>query len=208
MLNCGEVKLINIFTFQEVLNLFPDYAPVKPHDKNVTATFFSSMMSECDLELPDSLTILGSSFSNLDDWLNLLIWNIYNRHADDYFFEKEGDLDVSDFPKAVNNILNIMDNTIDKYAPMILKLAENASNILKPVKQTQDGSVTFNDTPQEAGVGETDDYTSTFSHNHAETEVEVHTYIEEVSDMMSKYKSILLEWSNEFNCLFLKEEQL
>ena len=202
------IKVITNYTLQEVLDLYPDYAPYKPHDKNVVSNFFSNMMSDADLELPDSLSVFGDAFSDIDDILNLLIWNIYNRHSEDYIFAKEGDLDVSDFPKAINGILNVIDNTIDKYAPMVLKVAEKASNLLEPVKQIQDGDVKFNDTPQNAGVGETDDYTSNISKTHNEASVDVGSTIERLSDMFGKYKSVLLMWSNEFNMLFLKEEQL
>lgn len=203
-----HLKIMTNYTFQEVLDLYPDYAPIKPHDKNVTMNFFSNMMSDADLKIPDSLSVVGDAFSDVSDMLNLLIWNIYNRHANDYIFEKEGDLDVSDFAKAVNPILNVIDNTIDKYAPMVLKVAEKASNLLEPVNQIQDGSVKFNDTPQNAGVGETDDYTSSVTNSHNEQSVDVGSTIERLSEMFGKYKSILLMWSNEFNMLFFKEEQL
>ena len=126
-----ECKEITYYTFQEILHLYPDYEPVKPHDKNVTASFFSSMLNEADLELPDSLSVFGDAFEDISDILDLLLWNIYNRHANDYIYSKEGDLDVSDFPKAVNGILNVIDNTIDKYAPMVIKVAEKASNLLE-----------------------------------------------------------------------------
>ena len=202
------IKVITNYTFQEVLDLYPAYSPVKPHDKNVTSSFFSSMMSDADLAIPDSLSVFGDAFSDIDDILDLLIWNIYNRHSEDYIFAKEGDLDISDFAKAVNPILNVIDNTIDKYAPMVLQVAEKASNLLEPVKQTQDGDVKFNDTPQNAGVGETDDYTSNISKTHNEASVDVGSTIERLSEMFGKYKSILLMWSNEFNMLFFKEEQL
>ena len=202
------IKVITNYTFQEVLDLYPAYSPMKPHDKNITASFFSSMLSDADLKIPDSLSVKGSAFTGLSDMLNLLIWNIYNRHADDYIFAKEGDLDVSDFPKAINGILNVIDNTIDKYAPMVLKVAEKAPNLLEPVKQIQNGDVKFNDTPQNAGVGETDDYTSNISKTHNEASVDVGSTIERLSEMFGKYKSILLMWSNEFNMLFFKEEQL
>ena len=202
-----NIKVITNYTFQEVLNLYPAYSPVKPHDKNVTSGFFSSMMSDADLAIPDSLSVFGDAFSDVSDMLNLLIWNIYNRHSEDYIYSKEGDLDVSDFPKAVNGILNVIDNTIDKYAPMVLQVANKASDLLEPVKQVQDGDIKFNDTPQNAGVGETDDYTSTYTKNHSEGSVDVGSTIERLSEMFGKYKSIMLLWSNEFNILFLKEEQ-
>lgn len=203
-----NIKIMTNYTFQEILDLYPAYTPVKPHDKNVTAGFFSNMMSDADLAIPDSLSVVGDAFSDVSDMLNLLVWNIYNRHANDYIYAKEGDLDISDFPKAVNGILNVIDNTIDKYAPMVLKVADKASNLLEPVKQIQDSDVKFNDTPQNAGVGETDDYTSTYTKNHSEGSVDVGSTIERLNEMFTKYKSILLMWSNEFNILFLKEEQL
>ena len=203
-----NIKVITNYTFQEVLNLYPDYAPVKPHDKNASATFFTSMLSDADMKIADSLSIKGEAFSDVSTMLNLLMWNVYNRHSEDYIFAKEGDLDINDFPKAINCILNVIDNTLDKYAPMVLKVIDKAPNLLEPVKQVQDSNVKFNDTPQEAGVGETDDYTSTYTANHSEGSVDVNSTIERLSEMFTKYKSILLLWSNEFNMLFLKEAQL
>ena len=205
-----NIKVITNYTFQEVLDLYPAYSPVKPHDKNVTASFFSSMLSDADLKIPDSLSIKGSAFTGLSDMINLLIWNIYNRHADDYIYSKEGDLDVSDFPKAVNGILNVIDNTIDKYAPMVLQVANKAPNLLEPVKQVQNGNIKFNDTPQaddEIGFAD-DDHVSSHTINHSEGSVDVGSTIERLSEMFGKYKSIMLLWSNEFNIIFLKEEQL
>lgn len=210
------IEKICSYTFQEVLALYPATCPVRPHDKNISATFFTDTIAAADLLLNTPQGLDSTLVTLVPSLVNALMLNVYNRHADDYFFLKFGcyneDLSLiqSDYAKAMNKVLNVIDNTIDKYIPMLKLVKDNSSSLIKPVESVSDGNVKFNDTPQndsETGFDE-DDYTSTHSINHQVTKVDVGTLMERLKQVFDNFHSVMLSWSNEFNYLFFKEEQL
>lgn len=211
------IQKVNSYTFQEVLNLYPSLAPVRPHYKDNDAAFFTKMLTASDLVYNKTPAgVPATLLTNIDDIINGLITHVYNRHAKDYVFQKYGDwnddlsLNTSDFPDAILQILNVIDSTIEKYVPMLKLAKDNSGDLLKPVQSTTTGHVKFNDTPQaddETGFAD-DDHASTYTENGQVTSVDVGTLMERLNSVFNNYMSVILKWSNEFNYLFFKEEQL
>ena len=211
------IEKVNSYTFQEVLNLYPSLAPVRPHYKNNDAAFFTKMLTASDLVYNKTPAgVPAALLTNIDDIINGLITHVYNRHAEDYVFQKYGkwnddlSLSASDFPDAIVQILNVIDNTIEKYVPMLKLAKDNSGDLLKPVQSETSGYVKFNDTPQaddETGFAD-DDHVSTHTMNGQITSVDVGTLMERLNSVFNNYMSVILKWSNEFNYLFFKEEQL
>ena len=211
------IEKVNSYTFQEVLNLYPSLAPVRPHYKDNDAAFFTKMLTASDLVYNKTPAgVPATLLTNIDDIINGLITHVYNRHAKDYIFQKYGNcnddlsLNASDFPDAILQILNVIDNTIEKYVPMLKLAKDNSGDLLKPVQSETSGYVKFNDTPQaddETGFAD-DDHVSTHTMNGQTTSVDVGTLMERLNSVFNNYMSVILKWSNEFNYLFFKEEQL
>ena len=226
------------YTFQEVLNLYPDDAPRFPHDTQLASDWFTSMLEDASLE--PAVYTLSEFFTDdlINQIINALITIVYYRHDEDYFWElimpinEDIELEQEDFKYAIKKLMNVLDLTLPKYIPM-LQQNEWAStcpitpNVDEVVEETSGdnhlestGTNRFNDTPQNSGVYGDDPHTTNinessnendgdFSSNNKRTNsTNIGTLMSRLEEMYKNFRSIILEWSNEFNQLFFKEEQL
>ena len=226
------------FTFQEVLALYPARAPRYPHDTQLANDWFTKMLEDADLEPAVYTLSEFFTDDLINEIINALITIVYYRHDEDYFYQvttsicEDYELDQDDFKKAIKKLMNVLDLTLPKYIPM-LQQNEWASTcpITPNVDETteessgenslsSDGQTRFNDTPQASGNYDDDPHTTTLTDNTSENSgdfasntkrtnsTNIGTLMSRLTEMYTNFKSIILEWSNEFNQLFLKEEQL
>ena len=212
-------KLTEYFTYQEILKYIKEEhnknVPSFPSDKDIEASWFSTILTEFDMKL--SPTALANSIANIDSDINVLMFIVYNRHNEDIVFIGEKTiyemedpsytLEDKDIRKVLSKLVNIIDLTMPKYIPLLRQYQSASSDPIASIKSTSKGKTAFNDTPQNIGDWEDEDHTTNISTSESETSVDVGTLMERL-DSMKNYKSIILEWSNEFNQCFIKEEQL
>lgn len=212
-------KLTEYFTYQEILKYIKEEhnknVPSFPSDKDIESSWFSSILTEFDMKL--SPTALDSSITNIDSDINVLMFIVYNRHNEDIVFIGEKIiygmenpsyiLEDKDIRKVLSKLVNIIDLTMPKYIPLLRQYKNASSNPIASIKSTSKGKTAFNDTPQNIGDWGDEDHTSNISTSESETSVDVGTLMERL-DSMKNYKSVILEWSNEFNQCFIKEEQV
>ena len=205
---------IKYFTFQEVLNLYPDYAPDHPHSKNFDDNWFSKTLADADLEL----AIYGVSEYISDDLIkdvvDSLMTIVYQRHAEDYIYYKElglhedYDLSTSDFYKYLQTLINIIDLTTPKYLPLLQAQEFYSVDPVAPLKSKTTGRTRYNDTPESMGTWDDEEHASNISNSSNETEVDSGSIVERLNEAFKNWKSIILEWANELNQAFFKEEQI
>lgn len=138
--------------------------------------------------------------------------------------------------QALRKLIGVIDLTIPKYVPM-LQQSEIAStapltpNVDEYSEEAEgensnssdtSGKTRTNDTPQDGGdfdddphatnvtdneghVGNAGDYSSK---RKSSSSTNVGTLMSRLAEMYANFQSVILEWSNEFNQLFFKEEQL
>ena len=138
--------------------------------------------------------------------------------------------------QALSKLIGVLDLTIPKYVPMLQQTEIASTAPLTPNvdeyseeatgenanSSDTNGKTRTNDTPQDGGdfdddphasnvvaqeahVGSEGDFSSTRKSTNASN---VGTLMSRLSEMYANFHSIILEWSNEFNQLFLKEVQL
>ena len=226
------------YTFQEVLELYPARSPRYPHDTQLANDWFTKMLEDAGLEPAVYTLSEYFTNDLINDIINALITIVYYRHDEDYFYElvmpacEDSNISQSDFKKAIKKLMNVLDLTLPKYIPM-LQQNEYAStcpitpNVDESVEEASgenslasDGQTRFNDTPQNSGDFDNDPHTSTITDNKSENSgdfasntkrtnsTNIGTLMSRLTEMYANFKSIILEWSNEFNQLFYKEEQL
>ena len=208
------------FTFQEVLNtLHEPPTVIVPQSPFVTfvSNWFTQLLTNQGLSiLKDFPTEITST--TINTIIDELMENVYNRHANDYIYEvyvgidENYTLDFTDFPKGIRKILQVLENTLPKYIPMFIQNKKYSSDPVAPIKSKSEGKNRFNDTPQNKQVSGQEyydnDYTTNITLSESEQEVDTGSIVSRLDEMFKNYRSILLEWSNEFNQVFLKEEQL
>ena len=209
----GMLK-INYFTFQEVLNLYPARAPRYPHDKTLASDWFTKMLEDAGLEF--DVYTLNSTISDdlINSIVNALMTVVYNRHDEDIFYQVTTSCDVThtlaqaDFIKAINSLLNVLDLTLTRYIPLLQQNEIYSDDPVGRIGSSTSNVNRFNDTPQNDGEFEDNSHNTNVSKSMSETSMDSGSIMARLDEMFKNFKSIILEWSNEFNQLFLKEEQL
>lgn len=205
---------IKYFTFQEVLALYPARCPSKPHASDIAPNWFLKMLDDAGLEI--AVYTLSELIDDeiIEEVINALMTIVYERHAYDYFygFKMEWDEDLTlntyYFPDAMRNLLNVINLTLPRYIPLLQQNEEFSEAPVSPIHSKSTGRTRFNDTPQDEGLYNNEEHATNVSKSISETEVDSGSIVSRLDELFKNWKSIILEWSNEFNRLFFKEEQL
>lgn len=205
---------ISYFTFQEILNIFPGISPRFPHDIQTPFDWFTTILEEAGIE--PAVFTLSQSFTDelVNEIINALITLVYYRHDEDYFYKVISEdyetpvLTQNDFIKAIKPLMNVIDLTIPRYAPLLQQNEIYSFDPVAPIGSKTTGKTRFNDTPQNEGDYNNDDHATNVSQSTTETEVDSGSIMSRLEELFKNFKPIMLNWSNEFNQLFLKEEQI
>ena len=205
---------ISYFTFQEVLDLFPSLRPASPHDKTFAEDWFSKILEASDLEL----AIYGVSEFITDDTIkdviDALMTIVYQRHSEHFVYWKQMpcnetyNLSVGDFEKYIRTLLNIIELTTPKYLPLLQDQEYYSYAPTSPLKSKTTGRTRFNDTPQNMGDWNDEEHATNVSKSVNESEVDSGSIVARLNEAFKDWRSIILEWANEFNQAFLLEEQV
>ena len=205
---------IKYFTFQEVLNLYPAKAPDHPHSKNFASDWFSQFLSNYDLELAVNGVSQYISNDLIKDIVDALMTIVYQRHSEDYIYHVElalhEDYEIKneDFYKYVQTLINVIDLTIPRYIPLLQAQEFYSVDPVAPLKSVSKGRTRYNDTPQSMGIWDDEEHASNLSNSESETEVDSGSIVSRLDEAYKNWRSIILEWANEFNQCFIKEEQV
>ena len=210
-----EMKKTEYYSYQEVLNVFPSRAPSYPCQTGLDAEWFTKLLG--DLSLQYQRYALDSTITDatIKAVVNALMTNVYDRHSEDYIYrydslleDSDHTLTQSDVRKAISKLVIVINITLPKYLPMLTAYKGASKDPIAPIKSESKGKTSFNDTPQNIGDWGDEDHTTNISSSESETSVDTGSLVERLSEMFKNWKSIVLEWSNEFNQCFLREEQI
>ena len=210
-----EILKSKHWTLQEILNLYPSYAPLYPHQASgLDADWFTKMIADAGLAV--NFTALGADYTEaiIKGIINTLLFNIYNRHDKDYMFsvvmfhDQDYTLTTEDFKVAINPILNVLELTAPRYIPLLKQSEKYSNDPTGKISSVTTGRTRFNDTPQDEGEFNDEEHATNVSKTITDTQVDVGSIMSRLEELFKNYRSIILAWSNEFNQLFYKEEQL
>lgn len=211
----NNIKERIYFSYQEILDFLEyDGHPQFPNDKNMSQSWFTDMLEDSPFEF--AVYTLSEFFTDelLNNIVDALMGIVYNRHAYDYLVYKEieynGDesIDSEVLIKAFSKLINVINNTIPKYVPILQQNEIYSTNPVAPAESESNGETRFNDTPQNIGEYGDIDHTTNISNSRSSSVADTGSVMERLSELFKNFKSIILEWSNEFNQCFIKEEQI
>ena len=211
----NQMMKSELYTLQEIIDSFLLlYTPEMPCQKGLDADWFTKLIDSRNLTYHRYTLDASITDNDIKDYVNSLMTMVYDRHAYDIVYrydspatDADHDLDVFDRVAVLQKFINVINFTLPKYVPMIISYKKASADPIAPIKSESTGETKFNDTPQNVGDYGDEDHTTNISNSKSETSVDTGSLMERLSALYKDYKSIVLEWSNEFNQLFFKEEQ-
>ena len=136
----------------------------------------------------------------------LLVLKRFKDHFCFYTDSKDYPLDKTKV--FVDNLLNLLYMTSPRYLKLLSIYASADTTLLDPIEITSSGTTRFNDTPQDSGDFATDSHTTNITEDSRTTSNDLDTKMGRIREIESSYNNILLNWSNEFESLFLEEANI
>ena len=99
-------------------------------------------------------------------------------------------------------------NTYDKYASVYKYYKDKEGQLMNMISSETDAGVGYNDTPQNGGDFSDENHRSNYTETHQTNRTEGATPIERLKEIKDKLSSILFEWSEEFDRIFLEEANI
>lgn len=131
---------------------------------------------------------------------------VCKRFWDHYFFYTESSEFSTDKQKNfIAKLLMILEMTSPRYLKL-LEVYDSAKNeLLSPVEIKTEGLTRFNDTPQNEGDFANDEHTTNLTEDSRSTTNDLDTKMGRIKEIESSYNNLILNWSNEFESLFIEE---
>lgn len=108
----------------------------------------------------------------------------------------------------IAKLLAVVEMTSPRYLKLLELYTSQANNLLAPVKTESNSKNRFNDTPQNNGTYEEDPFTTNISFLDSISKTDVDTIMGRLREIEGNYNNVLLNWSNEFQSLFIEEDNI
>lgn len=145
------------------------------------------------------------------DSIQALVHIIWSRNSSNYIFSIDEDEDAElnfHLAKFASDLINLMNITAPRYLALLNAYQEKKDDLLSKLKGSTHAVTRFNDTPQNAGDFEDEEYATNVTIGDVSTENDPMTAMERIREIDESYNNLLLIWANEFNRLFLRRENV
>lgn len=150
---------------------------------------------------------------NLGAWTNAnyskLVDLICKRFWDHYCFYTYGpEFSLEKQKNFIAKLISIIEMTSPRYLKLLEVYDATKNQLLDPVEVVSGGLIRFNDTPQDEGDFANDSHTTNITEDSRTTSNDLDTKMGRVKEIESSYNNVLLNWSNEFESIFLEENNI
>lgn len=147
------------------------------------------------------ITFTSSTPVALNDTLVVKLWAlVFSRYKEHYL--------LYDYKTFFQKLYTIIVMTYDKYKALFDGYTAKASHFLDAIKTTTTNKDRFNDTPQNAGDFENEDWTTTISLFNSEVGEDRESPVVRLRELKNNYDNTLMDWANLFDNLFIEEANL
>lgn len=139
---------------------------------------------------------------------------LMKRFADHYVFKTKTDSETEaqeEAYKFAKKLFNVIEYTYKKYSKIIELYNSNYNDLMKQLESTTESGSRFNDTPQSAEVDlsfEENQFTTNLTKTKQVTRTDSNTPIAKIEEIWQNYRKVILEWLNEFESLFVEENNV
>ena len=134
---------------------------------------------------------------------------VIKRYLDHYcFYTLSEEFSVEKQKNFIAKMLYIVEMTSPRYLKLLSIYTSEDNKLLNPVEISSEALTRFNDTPQDEGDFANDEHTTNLTEDTRSTKNDLDTPMGRIREIESNYNNLLLNWSNEFESLFLEESNI
>lgn len=137
--------------------------------------------------------------------INLVVKRFLEHYC---FYTLTEERDESKGNRFIYKLLNVLYMTAPRYLTLLRAYETSKNDLLSPVKVESNGVSRFNDTPQDEGTFDDDPHTTNITEDSRTSKNDLDTKMGRIKEIESSYNNLLLIWSNEFEGLFLEENNI
>ena len=149
--------------------------------------------------------VLSWANSNYEKVMDLVLKRFREHYT---FWTKDETPDTDKAELFVSKIIYLLEMTAPRYLKLLEVYASASAQLLNPVEITSSGTTRFNDTPQDSGDFSSDSHTTNLTEDSRTTTNDLDTKMGRIREIESNYNNLLLNWSNEFDRLFIEEANI
>ena len=199
--------IIKYYSMLEIVSIYNN-SPKVPNQKTITSNWFEGLLNELQMQY----NIIGTTQSAQDTSaiVNALMTIVFYRHWNDYLYSTEGQAPLlnADYIMAVSKLVNRLNITAPRYIPILESFKKYSSDPTAKISTTTTSIGRFNDTPQDEGDFSNDEHTSSITQGEQTVESDMTSIMDRLAATYKNFHAIIRDWSDEFNMLFLKKEQI
>ena len=192
------------WTFQEILNAgtpkvsyLMTYEDIEDFVRSMVASGYTTPIWDT--------TGTGSIKTQYRGVLDLVVKRFLGHYC---FYTTSEDYPTNQAFNFMGKLIMVLEMTSPRYLKL-LEVYETAKNqLLDPVEITTGGITRFNDTPQDEGDFANDSHTTNLTEDSRTTSNDLDTKMGRIKEIESNYNNVLLNWSNEFESIFLEENNI
>lgn len=188
------------WTLKEILNPTGSKESYELNNSDVLSLVAS--MSGYTTPLISSGNWTNANYSKLIDLVIKRFWDHY------CFYTISSEFSVEKQKNFIAKLLTIIEMTSPRYLKLLEVYTSADAELLDPVKIGTTRTTRFNDTPQDEGDFANDSHTTNITEDNGETTNDLDTKMGRIKEIESGYNNILLNWSNEFESIFLEENNI
>lgn len=147
----------------------------------------------------------GYTNPNYPKLINLIVKRFLHKLC---FYTDSNNFDLNKSHNFIAKICMIIEMTSPRYLALLGAYTSSEGKLLDPVKITNSGTIRFNDTPQDEGDFANDSHTTNITEDNRETFNDLDSKMGRIREIESNYNNVLLNWSNEFEAIFMEEENI
>lgn len=198
-------KAFIYFTLGEIISLEDDTIEPNSSTKDLV---FTTIMTDYGLTIEDSSASKQTILNQLMRMIYARYYSceIYRKELDFPYYQDASSPDSGERKEVFRGLIQLFNLTAPRYIPLLEQYKANESDPIGKISSTSTGKTRFNDTPQDGGDFEDDEYTTNITQTEATTESDSGSIMERLDALYRNWRQILRDWTSEFKGLFYGEE--
>lgn len=169
--------------------------------------------SEVVIDIVETMTGYTTPLISEGEWTNenygkvidLVIKRFWKHYG---MSTKEDIFDYKLQKQFIAKLLSILEMTSPRYLTILQAYEDSKEELLSPVKVKVSGITRFNDTPQDEGDFANDAHTSNLTEDERTTENDLDSKMGRIREIEGNFNNVILNWSREFESLFVEDMNL